>query len=64
MQLHVFNWQYYYDQIFSLNGKTSQKNEKTKNKNSNQGQMFNAINNSMGTAVEFVILMDSTLSKL
>ena len=24
-----------YDQIFSLNGKTSQKNEKTKNKNSN-----------------------------
>ena len=64
MQLHVFNWQYYYDQIFSLNGKTSQKNEKTKNKNGNQGQMFNAINNSMGTAVEFVILMDSTRSKL
>ena len=33
-------------------------------KNSNQGRMFNAINNSMGTAVEFVILMDSTRSKL
>ena len=64
MQLYVFNWKCYYDQIFSLNGKTSQKNEKTKNKNSSQGQMFNAINNSMGTAVEFVILMDSTRSKL
>ena len=35
-----------------------------KKKNSNQGQMFNAINNSMGTAVEFVILLDSTRSKL
>ena len=64
MQLYVFNWKCYYDQIFSLNGKTSQKNEKTKNKNSNQGQIFNAINISMGTAVEFVILMDSTRSKL
>ena len=62
MQLYVINWKCYYDQIFSLNGKTSQKNEKKKN--SNQGQMFNAINNSMGTAVEFVILMDSTRSKL
>ena len=38
--------------------------EKTKNKNSNQGQIFNAINSSMGTAVKFVILMDSTRSKL
>ena len=57
MQLYVINWKCYYDQIFSLLGKTSQKN-------SNQGRMFNAINNSMGTAVEFVILMDSTRSKL
>ena len=63
MQFYVINWKCYYDQIFSLHGKTSQKNEK-KRKNSNQGQMFNAINNSMGTAVEFVILMDSTRSKL